>query len=210
MKKQKILKILTVAAFILFIADIVGKPFLQGFKDGYENAHTLASPRLSSFPVCVNANVLLPKAANVIKVNKGQSIQDVEFKGVLNNFSEKPVPVYLTVLKILTMLWVLYFLISIIYRGYNVIVAISNNQAFELLTIKNLNILGYFLIGFFVANAILEKIDSLSIAIMARPIAVIDHIDWHPELLFSGFIVLSLAQAFKQGMQINEEHKLTI
>jgi len=206
MKKNHLLKLATIIAFAAFLFDIGGPAFKEGMVDGFQNRHNSTYAKTSnSMPVTVDAKVLLPY---IIKIDASHSLQPLRFDAVLKNSDEEAW--YLTAINYTTIFFSVVVMIGMIYHGYKVIKAISNNEAFGNDVIKNLNYLSYYLFAFFVFNGLYEVFLMQSGKIMAGSIPLVNTIEWHLEFLVGGFVVLLIAQAFKQGSKLQEEQSLTI
>jgi Protein of unknown function (DUF2975) len=209
MKKNHLLKLATIIAFAAFIIDVGGPAFKEGLVDGFQNKYENPNAKTSnSMPVTVDAKVLLPHSPGIIKIDASHSLQPLRVDAVLKNSADEAW--YLTIINFITVFFSAAVMIGIIFHGYNIIKAISSNEAFSGGVIKNLNYLSYYLFAFFVFNGLYEIFIMQSGKMMAGSIPLVNTIEWHLEFLVGGFVVLLIAQAFKQGMVLQEEQSLTI
>ncbi len=210
MKKNHLLKLALIVAFIGVILNSFYVDGYRAFMNGYNNSNQNTLPHNRDVKVLIDGNNFIHQNKGVIGADSLHRLEEVKISAWLVTDNHE-IPLYLNILDALSAIAALYILAGILRRIYKIINAISNNEAFEQPVINDLKRLAYYFLSGFVLAFIIERITMAKNSIMAGPkLHLLYDADWQMDFLVAGFLVLLIARAFEQGMKLNEEQKLTI
>jgi hypothetical protein len=210
MKKNHLLKLALIVAFIGVILNSFYVDGYRAFMDGYNNSSQNTLHHNRDVKVLIDGNNFISQNKGIVRVDSLHRLEDIKISAWLVTNNQK-IPLSLNILDALAAIAGLYILVGILRRTYKVINAISNNEAFEQSVIDNLNRIAYYFLAGFVLGFIVDRVTMAENSIMAGPkLHLLYDADWQMDFLVAGFLVLLIARAFEQGMKLNEEQKLTI
>jgi hypothetical protein len=220
MKKIRLLQIAIYIAFAaLFLQDAAPaayKGFIEGYNDGYDHAHNANSPtavKTMLLPsVTIDPAALIAVKNDKVLVNKDYSLENVSISAdirVKDDLAQPPW--WFITAQVIVVLTILYLLFKIAYIINNIIYNIYRGTMFRAEVIKPMRKMGILLILYFVADYIFEQLSYLESSMLINsPFKTLNTSAFNFEALICGLLVLIIADAFKEAVQLKEEQELTI
>jgi hypothetical protein len=214
MKKIRTLQILVYITFILFFVQTYAPSLYRGFMDGWADygKQALGGTTEPVMATLLDANLIPGIKNDSLYVRKDYLLHDINIASYVRLTNKNiTVPEWIKVIKVLSAMLMVTLLGYAASFTNRVISAIYEGSMFDAACIKLIRKIGINIFAYAVINYIYQWSDYLKqSAVIHAPLKVINTVQFSFATVLCAIFVFILAEAFKQGGKLKEEHELTI
>lgn len=215
MKKIRLLQITVYIAFAaLFLQDAAAnayKGFMEGLNDSAAQTEKPDQATKLIHEVLIDGASIADLNPGNLKPGGNYRLENITINAdirVKQNLVTNPW--WLSVLKAILVLGILYLLLKTAWIINNIIYNIYKGTMFRNEAVKLMREMGVLLILYFAADYIYQQVTYSESNMINSPFKIINTSGFNFEVLICGLLILIIADAFKEATQLKEEQELTI
>jgi hypothetical protein len=216
MEKVRLLQIAVYIVFTALFFQNAAAGFYKGFKEGFSNGvedNTKPGGMITVIPAAViDARLLHGDIDGKMLLNNNYKLEDIGINADIRVNSKLANPPW----------WLSAFDVALVVGNFLILLRLSiimsviifNIYTYSIFNKKAVGLIrqtGFLLIIYSIADYLFQQETFLKSKYLVNPpVTILNTSDFNFELLMCGLLVLIVAEAFKQGVQLKEEQELTI